>query len=134
MKSICLRREIHLLAWLLAYSPARLLTTKKVSKWVYWKVFCHFGPIKLRDLSRVVSVAPIFPRIFFCHSIYGMALRFLSIQGEGVHFYVCERSAGEIFFQLKAKYPVFHFGDLDGTILNLISRKLTNNVKISTVF
>ena len=63
-------------ARLLAYSPARLLSTKKVSTWVYWKVFCHFDPIKLRDLSHVVSVAPIFPGIFFYHSIYGMALRF----------------------------------------------------------
>ena len=60
----------------LACLPARLLSTKKVSTWVYWKVFCHFDPIKLRDLSHVVSVAPIFPGIFFYRSIYGMALRF----------------------------------------------------------
>ena len=31
------------------------------------------------------------------------------------------------FFQLKAKYPVFHFLDLDGTILNLIQLKINKN-------
>ena len=55
---------------------------------------------------------------------YGMALRFYSNQGEGAHFYVYPRrltlGRRNFFFQLKAKYPVFHFLDLDGKILNLI--------------
>ena len=45
------------------------------------------------------------------------------IKGRGYIFMssiVCLRSAEVIFFQLKAKYSVFHFLDLDGTILNLI--------------
>ena len=40
------------------------------------KCFAVFWPIKLRDLCHVVSVAPIFPGIFFYHSFYGMTLRF----------------------------------------------------------
>ena len=32
---------------------------------------------------------------------------------------VC-RGKSNFFFELKAKCPVFHFVDLDGTILNLI--------------
>ena len=49
----------------LACSPPRLVSTKKFSAWVYWKVFCRFWPIKLHDLSHVVSAAPIFLRIFY---------------------------------------------------------------------
>ena len=61
----------------LACSPPRLLvSTKKFSSWVYWKVFCRLWPIKLRNLSHVVSAAPIFLEIFFYHSFYGMTLRF----------------------------------------------------------
>ena len=36
----------------------------------------EFTPIKLRDLSHVLSAAPIFLGIFVYHSFYGMALRF----------------------------------------------------------
>ena len=43
-----------------ACSPPRLVSTKKFSTWVYWKVFCRFWPIKLCDLFHVVSAAPIF--------------------------------------------------------------------------
>ena len=50
--------------------PPRLVSTKKFSAWVYWKKFCRFRPIKLRDLS-----APIFLGIFLYHSFYGMTLR-----------------------------------------------------------
>ena len=59
-----------------AWSPPRLVSTKKFSACVYWKVFCRFWPIKLHDLSHVVSTAPIFLGIFFHHSFYGTALRF----------------------------------------------------------
>ena len=48
---------------------------------------------------------------------------FLSNWGEGVHFYVKHHVlvfGRSYFFKLKAKYPVFHFLDLFGTILNLI--------------
>ena len=43
---------------------------------------------------------------------------------------VCQHSAEVIFFQLKDKYPVFHFLDLQvyyGTILNLIKLKINKN-------
>ena len=60
----------------LACSPPRLVSTKKFSAWVYWKVFCRFWPIKLHDLSHVVSAAPIFLGIFNYHSFYGTTLRF----------------------------------------------------------
>ena len=53
MKSTCL----------LACSPPCLVSTKKFSPWVYWKVFCHFWPIKLHNLSHMVLVTPIFPGI-----------------------------------------------------------------------
>ena len=59
-----------------AYLPPCLVSTKKFSAWVYWKVFCCFWPIKFCDLSHVVSAAPIFLSIFFYHSFYGMTLRF----------------------------------------------------------
>ena len=61
---------------LLAFSPRRLVSTKKFSAWVYWKRFWHFRPMKLRDLCHVVSAAPIFLEISFYHSFYGMTFRF----------------------------------------------------------
>ena len=60
----------------LACLPPRLLSTKKFSAWIYWKVFCRFWPIKLRGLSHVVWTAPIFLRILFYRSFYGTTLRF----------------------------------------------------------
>ena len=60
----------------LACSPAHLVSTKKSSTWVYWKVFWHFWPIKPCNLSDVVLVAPIFLGIFHYHSFYGMTSRF----------------------------------------------------------
>ena len=72
----------------LACSPACLVSTEKFSPWVYWKVFCRFWPTKPRNLSHVVSVAPVFLGIFFYHSFYDITSRFYSNQGEGVHFYV----------------------------------------------
>ena len=65
---------IQLLACL--FSPPRLVSAKKFCAWVYWKKFSRFRPIKLRDLSHVVSAAPIFLGIFSYHSFYGMTLRF----------------------------------------------------------
>ena len=59
-----------------ACSPAPFVSTKKFSVWVYRKVFCHFWPIKLGDLSHEVSATPIFLGIFFYHSFYGMTSRF----------------------------------------------------------
>ena len=59
-----------------AWSPPRLVSTKKFSACVNWKVFCHFWPIRLRDVPQMVSAAVIFLGIFFCHSFYGMTLRF----------------------------------------------------------
>ena len=59
-----------------AWSPPRLVSTKKFSACVYWKVFCRFWPIRLRDLPHVVSATLIFLGIFFYHSFYGMTLRF----------------------------------------------------------
>ena len=61
----------------LACLPPRLMSAKKFSAWVYWKVFCRFWPIKLHDLSQVVSATPIFLGIFFHHSFYGMAFKIL---------------------------------------------------------
>ena len=72
----------------LACLPARFVSTKKFSAWVYWKVFRRFWPIKPHDLRQVVLVAPIFSGIFFYHPFYGMASRFYSNQGEGVNFSV----------------------------------------------
>ena len=37
---------------LLICSPARFVSAKKLSGWVYWKVFCRFWQIKPRDLSQ----------------------------------------------------------------------------------
>ena len=59
-----------------AWSPPCLVSTKKFSVCVYWKVFCRLWPIRLGDLPHVVLAALIFQGIFFCHSFYGMTLRF----------------------------------------------------------
>ena len=59
-----------------AGSPPRLVSTKKFSECVHWKVFCRFWPTKLRDLPHVVPAAPIFLGIFFYHSFYDMTLKF----------------------------------------------------------
>ena len=59
-----------------ASSPPLPVSAKKFSAWVYWKFYCRFWPIKLRDLSHVVSSAVIFLGIFFYHFFYGMTLRF----------------------------------------------------------
>ena len=59
----------------IACLPPRLVSAKKFSTGVYWKVFCRFWPIQLHDLTHVVSAAPIFLAIFFHHSFSGMALR-----------------------------------------------------------
>ena len=77
---------IEALITFLFSSPPHLVSSKKFSACVYWKVFCHFWPIKLCDLPHVVLAAPVFLGIFFYHFFYGMTLRFLSNQGEGVHF------------------------------------------------
>ena len=61
---------------LLACLPPRLVSAKKFSAWVYWKVFCRFWPIKLRNLSHMVSISPVFLGIFSHHSLYGTALKF----------------------------------------------------------
>ena len=60
----------------LACSPPHLVSAR-VSEFTE-KCLC--------DLSHMVSAAPIVLGIFFYHSFYGMALRFLPNQGEGVHF------------------------------------------------
>ena len=59
-----------------AWSPPCLVSTKKFSVCVYWKVFCCFWPVKLRDLPHMVLAALIFLGIFFYYSFYGMTLRF----------------------------------------------------------
>ena len=61
---------------LLACLPPDLVSAKKFSAWVSWKVFCSFWPIKLHDLSNMVSATPIFLGIFFHHSFCGTALKF----------------------------------------------------------
>ena len=67
------------------------------------------------------------------HSFHGMTSKFQSNQGEGVHSYVQHRQLmfgrSNFFFQLKAKHPVFHFLDLDGTILNLIQPKINKKLQ-----
>ena len=56
----------------LACLPPRLVSAKKFSAWVYWKVFFCFWPNKLCEFSYVVFAAPIFLGIFFYHSFYDM--------------------------------------------------------------
>ena len=53
-----------------------LVSAKKFSAWVYWKVFFRFWPIKPRDFSHVVLFAPIYLVIIFYHSFYSMTSRF----------------------------------------------------------
>ena len=40
----------------------------------------------------------------------------------------------QFFFQLKAKYPIFHFLDLDRTILNLIKSKINKKMSKFPLF
>ena len=58
--------------------------------------------------------------------------RFQSSQWERVQFYFqhCLLTFGRSnFFQLKAKYPIFHFLDLYGTIFNLILLKISKKYR-----
>ena len=41
--------------------PARLILTGKFSAWVYWKLCCHFWPIKPRNFAHVVLPTLFFP-------------------------------------------------------------------------
>ena len=59
----------------LACSPARLLVSCQLRNFprdFTEKCFAVFD----QSLSHVISVAPIFPGIFFYHSFHGMTLRF----------------------------------------------------------
>ena len=85
MKSICLRGEIYLLARLIAYS---FRVNQEIFHVSLLKSVLSFWPINPRDLSHVVSVAPIFSEIFSYQSFYGLTSRFTSNHEEGVHFYV----------------------------------------------
>ena len=57
--------------------------------------------------------APELPHIFQCLVFTSLSYAFLSLASS---VNVWQKK----FFQLKAKYPIFHFLDLDGKILNLI--------------
>ena len=59
------------------------------------------------------------------------------IKGRGYIFkssIVCKRLTEIIFFQLKAEYLVFHFLDLDRTILDLIQVKINKNRRNFHIF
>ena len=109
----------------LTSSPARLLSTKKFSGWIYWKLFCRFWPIN--------------PTQFIWHDIglsyfsRNLLLLFLlwydfkiQVESRGGGTFLCLASSVNVqqklffFLKLKAKCPVFLFLDLSGTILNLI--------------
>ena len=83
-------------------SPPCLVSMKTFFMWAYWKVFCCFWPIKLRNLSYMILVAPIFPVIFFYHSFYGITLKSKSS-------IICNRSAEVIFFIWKLNILSFIF-------------------------
>ena len=116
--------------------PPCLVSTKKFSVWVYWKVFCRFWPIKLYNLSHMVSVTLIFLGIFSIIP-FMVWLDSSQIKGRGYTFksrVVCKRLAQVILFSIQSKYLVFHFLDLGGTIWIWSSWKLTKTVEISIIF
>ena len=99
---------------LLANSPGLFVSTKKISLWVYWKVFCHFWPISESYFWGD------FPLSFLL--LYDFMI-LLKSRGGGT--FLCLVLSVNIrqkkfFLKLKTEYPVFCFLDLDGTILNLI--------------
>ena len=106
---------------LLACSPACFVSTEKLSTWVYWKLFCRFWLIKPHNLSHVVLVVLIFREFSSIIPFTVWLQDFTQIKGTG---YISVSSINfrqkYFFFQLKVKYPVFHFLDLHGTMLNLI--------------
>ena len=111
---------------LLACLPACFVSTKKFPLWVQWKVFCHFWPIKVCDLYLTWYRLLLFFGEFACIILFMVWFQGSSrIKGRGYIFVPSifmsvKHSARVDFFKVKAKYPVFHFHDLDGTILNLI--------------
>ena len=106
MKSICLRGEIPL-----ACLPACFLSTKKFSAWVYWKGLYCFWPIKLHDLSHIVSLAaPMFWGIFFYHFVVWLQDS-SQVNGRRYIFMssiVCWRLA-EVFFFFNPKLNISSF-------------------------
>ena len=131
MKSICLRGEIHLLAFLFAY----LLC-------VNWEIF------RLSLLKSVLSFLTNQAVQFIscgigCSCFSGnFLLSFLLwydfkilIKSRGGGTFLCLVSSVNVqqkeLFYLKAKYLVFHFLDLDGTILNLIWPKKFNKNRLN---
>ena len=114
----------------LACSSARLLTSCQLRNFPLEfteKCFAVFD--QSRRVVYLTWYWPLFffPGIFFYQSFYSMTSRFQSNQGEGVHFHVYHHLltfSRSNFFQLKARYLVFNFLDLDGTILNLIKSKM----------
>ena len=115
MKSVCLRGEIHLLTRLLASCQLRNFPREFTEK-----CFAVFD-----QSSHAIYLAWYWPLLFFWE--FFSIIPFMvwlqdssQIKGRGYIFMssiVCWRLAEVIFFQLKAKYPAFHFLDLDGTIL-----------------
>ena len=119
---------------LLACLPAHLVSTKKFSAWVYWKLFSRLWLIKLCDLSHVVWVTCICSEF---SSIIPDGFAILIKSRRGVTF-LCLASSVNVqqkyFFPLKTKYPSLIFLVWTEQFWIWLSRKLTKNVKIFIVF
>ena len=127
VSGICLMGEICLLACLPTCFNFPCEFRCKFSTWVSWKVFCCFWPIKLQFISRCISCSYFsgnFPSFLLWYDLKIL----VKSMGEGTILFLahCLLTFGRSnFFQLKAKYPVFHFLDLYGTIFNLILLKIS---------
>ena len=121
-----------------ACSPPRLVSTKKFSTWVYWKVFCRFWPIKLCDLFHVVSAAPIFCGNFLLSFLLWYHFKILVKSRGGDTFLSLPSSVNvwqkQFFFSWKLNIPSFIFLIWTEQFWIWFSPKLTKTVEISINF
>ena len=122
MKSICLRGKIQLLAHL--FAPCEFTE----------KCFAVFN--QSNHMIYLTCYRSLFSRDFLLSFLLWYHFKILVKSRGGGTTFLCLASSVNIwlkyfFFQLKAKYPVFHFLDLDGTILNLIQPKINKKMSKS---
>ena len=98
-----------------------------------WKEFCWFWTIIQHDLSHLVgTLCFYFSRNLLLSFLLWHGLKFWPIQGKGLLFQVnhcLSLLSKHIYFWKIWMSSLFHFVDLDGTILNLI-RKFANKTKM----
>ena len=116
------------------------MSNKKFFVWIYWKLFCHFWPIKLNDLSHIIQVAPIFPKIYMLLSFLSWYEFKIQIKSRGRGTFLClvyclltfGRSC--FFLNWKLNVPCFIFLICRKQFWIWFSQKLTKTSKFLLSF